>query len=147
MRACQFFLLHLFFQSFQLRAILTQIVAVYSSQLFLSYRACGSLLHSHSLIVPLPKKGQRSHGWLWCIFPLLFAKCLLLSGFCATSTARKTSKKKPAKMCIFPTNITSFVVHGTTLSYGGDVQINWVFTLLYWLPSMIPLSSFLKSSV
>lgn len=50
-------------------------------------------------------------------------------------------------MCIFPTNITSFAVHGIILSYGGDVQINWVFMLLYWLPSMIPLSSFLKSSV
>lgn len=99
MLACQFFLLHLFFQSFQLRAILTQTVAVYSSWLFLSHRAYGSLLHSHSSVVPmlLPhslKKGS-VHTDGFGAFSLCslhrHAKHLLLSGFCTASTALKTS--------------------------------------------------------
>lgn len=146
MRACQFFLLHLFFYSFQLRAFLTQTVAVYSSQLFLSYRAYGSLLHSHSPVVPLLlphclKKGSVHTGGCGA-----FSLCSLLNICCSLGSMLHPQPSKQVT-CVFPTNITSFVVHGTTLSCGGVLQINWVFTLQHWLPSMIPLPSFLKSSV
>lgn len=149
MCACQFFLLHLCFSSFHLRAILTQIVAVYSSWMFLSHRAYGSLLCSHSPVVPvlLPhclKKGSVHTGGCGA-FSLCslhrHAKCLLLFGFCSASTALKTS------------NVHSSYKHNLFCGpwdnavLWGDVQIFWVFTLQHWLPSMIPLPSVLKGSV
>lgn len=147
MRACQFFLLHLFFQSFQLELFSLK------QELFTPLGCFFPTVHMAPSFAPipccpraasLPKKGQCSHGGCGALSLCSLhhhAKCLLLFGFCSASTALKTSDKHSS----YKHNLFCGPWDNTVL--WGDVQTSWVFILQHWLPSMVPLPSFLKGSV
>lgn len=87
--------------------------------MFLSHRAYGPLLHSHSPIVPvlLPQcleKGSVHTGGCGAAVP--FALCTITRDVCCSLGS--VLHPQLSKQCIFLANITSFVVRGTALSYG-----------------------------